>query len=736
MFKKYLIFFLVCGLFAWGAATVRWPSADNFFLDWHQILMNGDPPENPFVLVDVTGLADVEEDSPYAFSENRLRNILDILVRSEPRSVGLLLSSGEVEKVDVTIPHLAAESDYRKVRFFTNGTIFKETSFNRFVSKIPEEQRLYLTLSHDSYFDKVSRRIVLYFGSDRSNPVYAGEEIREFAGKSLQPADFKGTFEYLDSIQVFMKIWPREKWNVQKVSSLNELEKVAAQFKGKALLVGTLWLYSFNSTPGINGRLKWFGSYDIEKEFTADYELVANYMTNWYSGEYIKSPTLLLQRLWIFIGLAAVLGAVFFLPIKQALPVSLLMIAGYLFVGAMVFRWGSIEMDSARVTLVGMVAQYLILPVRYHRTITRQTKEKYESEARAVDERMKSKAMILAAASEAHMRVSAKISHDIRSPLMALRIVGKYLSEDVSKEVRGLFEDATNRIEFIAEDTLMRFRKGDGVGDLQDASVNDVVSSLVASFVKVCPSLKVENSVGDLRVAIPFHSLQRTLSNLFQNSIDACAQAQTNPVLRLEAREEGDYIILLISDNGVGIADEIRSQLFKPRATFGKAGGTGLGLFQVREELESYGASIFCDNVSSGACFSIKIPTSLELLKISLVGTVYLIGGEDFLAANSERLVRLGIQLEKFNSFAEAGQFLGKNPGKISVISELLVEGDSDTAFDFLDAASNDRFDRVIVCSALVGNREVYDLAAKRGVLLVSRNQLQKVDFVRKNASL
>jgi two-component system sensor histidine kinase FlrB len=98
--------------------------------------------------------------------------------------------------------------------------------------------------------------------------------------------------------------------------------------------------------------------------------------------------------------------------------------------------------------------------------------------------------------------------------------------------------------------------------------------------------------------------------NLATNAIQACG---TGVELHLIAVSDGDGVVYLqLSDNGPGIAAEIRDRIFEPFFTT-KSSGTGLGLAVVRAVAEGHHGEIWLDTQpGSGCTFTLRIPVIKE----------------------------------------------------------------------------------------------------------------------------
>lgn len=106
-------------------------------------------------------------------------------------------------------------------------------------------------------------------------------------------------------------------------------------------------------------------------------------------------------------------------------------------------------------------------------------------------------------------------------------------------------------------------------------------------------------------------ALRSALVNILENAIEACHEdtAGKSHQIIFSARGEQAQIELEIWDNGVGMTEETRKNLFNLFFSSKGHQGTGLGLFIANKTIEQHGGSIHVvSEPGQGACFSITLP--------------------------------------------------------------------------------------------------------------------------------
>jgi signal transduction histidine kinase len=124
----------------------------------------------------------------------------------------------------------------------------------------------------------------------------------------------------------------------------------------------------------------------------------------------------------------------------------------------------------------------------------------------------------------------------------------------------------------------------------------------------------IGHKIGPVRIDVQIHGLEifadllleKVFYNLIDNAFRYGGLAMTT--IRFTVHREGDSLVILCEDDGLGISDEVRKNLF--RRGYGKH--TGYGLFLIREILAISGLTITENSrPGSGARFEILVPKGL-----------------------------------------------------------------------------------------------------------------------------
>ena len=102
--------------------------------------------------------------------------------------------------------------------------------------------------------------------------------------------------------------------------------------------------------------------------------------------------------------------------------------------------------------------------------------------------------------------------------------------------------------------------------------------------------------------------IQQVLLNLLRNAVEAVAD-QENRNVALTAEIQGDTVQISVSDNGPGIAEEIRGKLFQSFVSTKKT-GMGMGLSICRTIVSSHNGCLWTEpNPTGGTIFRLILPT-------------------------------------------------------------------------------------------------------------------------------
>lgn len=210
----------------------------------------------------------------------------------------------------------------------------------------------------------------------------------------------------------------------------------------------------------------------------------------------------------------------------------------------------------------------------------------------------------------------AKVSHDLRTPLTAIKGFVVNLQDTAPDEMQvplATVDEQTDRLVRLVNDLLTASRLQRGELSLRFAQVDlaTVVRSATATASERARRMGITLDP-ELPVKLPpvngdSDRLEQVVVNLLDNAIRATSAGGT---VRIRLSSSASEVILTIIDNGQGLTEEEAARAFEPYF-HGPGGGTGLGLAIAREIVEAHGGRIWLrGRPAGGAEAGIGLPRS------------------------------------------------------------------------------------------------------------------------------
>lgn len=199
-------------------------------------------------------------------------------------------------------------------------------------------------------------------------------------------------------------------------------------------------------------------------------------------------------------------------------------------------------------------------------------------------------------------QVTAGVAHEVNQPLATIRLLAENAQAMLPKrggaEVQGNLARIVQMTDRIAQITTeLRSFSRKATGRLEPVRVRDVIE---ASLLLTASRRRVEGArlVRDdgpqgLTVLAEAVRLEQILVNLIQNAQEALI-GRPDPEIRIAVAQDGDQVVLTVSDNGPGLSPEIRANLFIPFST-SKPDGVGLGLVIAQGIARDFGGELTAD---------------------------------------------------------------------------------------------------------------------------------------------
>lgn len=211
----------------------------------------------------------------------------------------------------------------------------------------------------------------------------------------------------------------------------------------------------------------------------------------------------------------------------------------------------------------------------------------------------------------------AGISHDLRTPLTAIRGTIKALLDGVAvtPERQKKFLDTAYRrtgdMDILLNQLfyLSKLETGNMPLNLITIEISDFIGSYVKGKRELLENEPIE-IIAELKgitgnVSVDVRQLQRVFDNLLENSRKYGEVTPLKIRIALERTKEGFSICF--SDNGVGVAEEklpfLFDEFYRADESRNKKEGNGLGLYIVKYLIEAMGGSVWARNADGLAVY-------------------------------------------------------------------------------------------------------------------------------------
>lgn len=204
-------------------------------------------------------------------------------------------------------------------------------------------------------------------------------------------------------------------------------------------------------------------------------------------------------------------------------------------------------------------------------------------------------------------RLARGMAHTTLKPVTAvaeqLRALSSRAGDASTRAELAAAAELMEQVRRMVRDLLDLSRARSGVGRRR-LSAARVVDQAVADVRARYPGASIERAGDDATLHGDEVALRCMLINLLENAAEAGEPAAR---VCIRARRVEGRLEIEVTDQGPGIAPEMRPRLFEPFES-SKPRGTGLGLAVAREICQAHGGVLFEEPAPEGACFRLRLP--------------------------------------------------------------------------------------------------------------------------------
>jgi len=220
--------------------------------------------------------------------------------------------------------------------------------------------------------------------------------------------------------------------------------------------------------------------------------------------------------------------------------------------------------------------------------------------------------------------VARRIAHEIKNPLTPIKLSAQRLQRrlgslggkdgDILRECTETIVQNTNELKDLVNEFSNFARLPEISPDRND--LNRVIDEVVALYSQAHPAIEFLTTLEKKLPQFDFDrdQIKRVIINLFNNAVSAITSASETATGKIEIETHFNsklhICMLTIKDNGPGMQEQVREQVFEPYFST-KDEGTGLGLAIAKRIVNDHDGFIRVQSTpGNGTTFLIELPTA------------------------------------------------------------------------------------------------------------------------------
>ena len=212
--------------------------------------------------------------------------------------------------------------------------------------------------------------------------------------------------------------------------------------------------------------------------------------------------------------------------------------------------------------------------------------------------------------------MARQVAHEIKNPLTPMKLSIQFLqrryddqSPDWGKHLKQVSETLIHQIDTLSS-IATAFSNFAKMPELKSENLNlvEILKHAFSLYQNDKHQIELNlNGIEKAMASLDREQFVRIYVNLLNNAIESIPSDQEGIIL-MELKEENEYWLTSVKDNGKGVDPKIKARLFYPNFTT-KSSGMGLGLAIVKNSVVQAGGEIWVESeLDKGSCFYIKIP--------------------------------------------------------------------------------------------------------------------------------